>query len=254
MNPMLHDKITFITGAGSGIGRAAALRLARHGARVLVTDLSATGGQETVEQIVADGGQAHFLPCDVTQAEDVAQAMSEIRQRWGGLHIAINNAGISGSFDKPIDQTDDAIFDQVMNVNVRGVWLCLKAEIPLILASGGGAIVNLASVAGLIGAARGAAYCASKHAVVGLTRAVALEYARKGLRVNAVCPSFIETPMVTAITEQSAYMAESTRAASPMKRLGTAQEVAEAILFLCSPAASFMNGVALPVDGGLTAS
>ncbi|MCS6836803.1 MAG: SDR family oxidoreductase [Anaerolineae bacterium] len=254
MTAMLHDKVAFITGAGSGIGRATALLLAQHGARVLVTDLNVAGGRETVEQIVAADGEAYFLACDVTQPDDVARTMQALRERWGALHLAINNAGISGSFDKPIDQTDDAIFDQVMNVNVRGVWLCMKAEIPLILASGGGAIINLASVAGLIGAPRGAAYCASKHAVIGLTRAVALEYARKGLRVNAVCPSFVETPMVTAIAEQSAFMAESTRAASPMKRLGTPKEVAEAILFLCSPGASFMNGVALPVDGGLTAS
>lgn len=249
-----RDKGVFITGAGSGIGRATALAFAQEGAKVYLADLNEIGGYETLHQIEQMGGVAHFGKCDVTQAEQVNHAVQDAAQRWGGLQIAINNAGISGTFDKPIHESDDAMYERVMDVNVRGVWLCLKAEIKQMLShSQGGAIVNVASVAGLVGAPRGAAYCASKHAVVGLTRAVALEYARKNIRVNAVCPSFVDTPMVNNITAASAFMAQSTQQASPMKRLGTPQEVAGAILYLCGSGASFINGTALAVDGGLTA-
>lgn len=250
----LQDRVVLITGGASGIGRAAALAFAREGARVVISDVNAVGGTETVALVEAAGGQIRYVPGDVTQPADVAAMVQAAQTAFGGLHLAVNNAGISGTFLHPITETEDAVYDRVMAVNVKGVWLCLKAQIPAILASGGGAIVNLASVAGLIGAPGGSAYCASKHAVIGLTKAVALEYARANLRVNAVCPSYIDTPMVSAITDASAEMARRTIQTSPMKRLGRAEEVAEMIVWLCSARASFVNGAALPVDGGFTAT
>lgn len=251
---LFENKVVLITGAASGIGRASALLFAREGAKLLLSDVNDAGGKDTVAMIEAAGGTAAYQHCDVTSAESVTALVAAAVSHYGGLQYAVNNAGIAGTFQNPIAETEEHVYDAVMAVNVKGVWLCLKAQVPAILASGGGSIVNLASVAGLIGAPGGAVYAASKHAVIGLTRSVALEYARQGLRVNAICPSYIETPMVTNLSDVDPKMEERTRKASPMKRLGQPNEVAEAIVWLCSEKASFINGTTLALDGGLTAS
>lgn len=251
---LFENKVVLITGAASGIGRASALIFAREGAKLMLSDVNDAGGMETITLIEQGGGKAEYLHCDVAKSSDISALVDAAVSRFGGLHYAVNNAGISGTFLNPITETEEATYDAVMAINVKGVWLCMKAEIPAILQSGGGSIVNLASVAGLIGAPGGAVYAASKHAVIGLTRSVALEYARHGLRVNAICPSYIETPMVTNLSDVDPKMAERTQKASPMKRLGQPNEVAEAIVWLCSEKASFINGTTMAIDGGLTAS
>jgi NAD(P)-dependent dehydrogenase (short-subunit alcohol dehydrogenase family) len=249
-----QDKVVLITGASSGIGRATAVAFGKLGAKLLLADVNAEGGAQTVHDVQAVGGMAEYITCDVTRANEVDAMVKRAVEAFGGLHFAVNSAGISGGgMLHPILEWSDEAFDQIMAVNVKGIWLCMKAQIPSIISSGGGAIVNLASVAGLIGAPGGAAYSASKHAVVGLTKTVAIEFARRGVRVNAVCPSFIETPMVTSLTDESGRMAERTATASPMKRLGQPHEVASAIVYLCSEGASFVNGTTFAIDGGLTA-
>lgn len=249
-----QDKVILITGASSGIGRATAVQFGAAGAKLMLADMNAEGGAETVHQVEAVGGVADYITCDVTNPREVSAMLQRTLDVYDGLHHAVNSAGVSGGgMQKPILEWDDEEYDHIMNVNVKGIWLCMKAQIPAIMNSGGGSIVNLASVAGLIGAPGGSAYSASKHAVIGLTRTVALEFARRGVRVNAMCPSFIDTPMVAQVSNQNERMAERTLNASPMRRLGNADEVASAILYLCSDGASFVNGVAFAVDGGLTA-
>lgn len=248
------DKVVLITGGSSGIGRATAFLFARQGTKVVLADLDAEKGEQTAQRLHEMGCAARFMPVDVTDSTQVQAMVTDCYNAFGGLHYAINSAGISGTMLSPIAETEESTFDRVMSVNVKGVWLCMKYQIPAIMQSGGGAIVNLASVAGLIGAPGGSPYTASKHAVIGLTRSVALETARHGVRVNAVCPSYIETPMVTSITEENPRMAERVTQASPMRRLGTPEEVASAIVYLCSDGASFINGTTLAIDGGLTAS
>jgi NAD(P)-dependent dehydrogenase (short-subunit alcohol dehydrogenase family) len=250
---LFENQAIWITGGGSGIGRAAALAFAREGASLLITDVNDAGGEETVAMITQEGGRSLYRHADVTNADDVSHMARLIVDQYGGLHATVNSAGISGTFDKALHETDEDNYTRVMDVNVKGVWLCMRAQIPVLIQSGGGSIVNLASVAGLIGSPGGSIYSASKHAVIGLTKAAALEYARVNVRVNAVCPSFIETPMVTSITEVSQKMAERTVKGNPMKRLGQANEVAELIVWLASSKSSFVNGAAYAIDGGLTA-
>jgi NAD(P)-dependent dehydrogenase (short-subunit alcohol dehydrogenase family) len=248
------NKVVLITGGASGIGKASAHAFAHEGAQVVLADMNAEGAQAVAQAITDAGGQAHALHADVGDSASVQAMIAGAVARFGGLHYAVNSAGISGTMMNAITDTEDDVFDRVMRVNVRGVWLCMKHQIPAMVASGGGAIVNLASVAGLIGAPGGSAYTASKHAVIGMTRAVALETARQNVRVNAVCPSYIDTPMVTDITTVNDKMAQRVQKASPMHRLGTPEEVASAILYLCSDGATFINGAVLAIDGGLTAS
>jgi len=252
---LFENQVVWVTGGGSGIGRMTCLMLAREGASLLITDVNDEGGEATANLIAHEDGHGRVLyrHADVTNSDDVSHMARLAHDHFGGLHAAVNSAGISGTFDKPLHETDEDNYTRVMDVNVKGVWLCMRSQIPALIQSGGGSIVNLASVAGLIGSPGGSIYAASKHAVIGLTKAAALEYARSNVRINAVCPSFIETPMVTAITEVSQKMAESTRKASPMKRLGRPEEVAELILWLCSSRSSFVNGVSYAIDGGLTA-
>lgn len=248
-----NEKVILITGAGSGIGRETALQFSREGAKLMLADVNEVGLAKTAQQIEEEGGEAQAIRCDVSQTADVRDMVDATLARYGALHVAINSAGISGAFVRPLTDTTEEDFDRVIAVNLKGVWLCMKYEIPAIVQSGGGSIINLASVAGLIGAPGGADYSASKHGVIGLTRSASLETVRLGVRVNAVCPSFIETPMVTNLTEQDEKMAQRTRRASPMQRLGTTHEVAGAICWLASEEASFVNGVAFAIDGGLTA-
>ncbi len=240
-------KVALVTGAASGIGRASALAFAALGAAVVVSDVAAEGGEATVALIREAGGDATFIRADVSRADEVVTLIEGTVERYGRLDCAHNNAGILGPLGSLLDCPDEA-FERLMAVNLRGVWHCLRAEIPPMLRQGGGAIVNTASGAGLHGNALMAAYAASKHGVVGLTRSAAQEFAGHGIRVNAVCPAAIATPMVERAFSEA--LKAETAARYPMGRLGTAEEVARAAVWLCSDAASFITGIALPVDGG----
>jgi NAD(P)-dependent dehydrogenase (short-subunit alcohol dehydrogenase family) len=247
----LVGKVALVTGAGSGIGRAAAQKFAQEGAKVIVADIAEDGGNETVHVIREAGGEATFIKADVSQAKEVEALISRTVDIYGRLDCALNNAGIDGSY-APIADYSEADFDRVIGINLKGVWLCMKYEVRQMLKQGGGAIVNTSSVSGLIGYPGITAYTASKHAVAGLTKTVALEYATAGIRVNAVCPGVIETPITERIARDPQVKAELL-ARQPVHRFGTPQEVANAIVWLCSDEASFMTGVPMPVDGGWVA-
>jgi NAD(P)-dependent dehydrogenase (short-subunit alcohol dehydrogenase family) len=247
-----NAKVALVTGAASGIGAAAARIFAAHGERVVVSDMNEAGGQATVARIADAGGEAIFVRADVSVAADVRALVSATVERFGRLDHAFNNAGIEG-VQAPLAEIAEDDWDRLIGINLRGVWLCMRAEIPAMLERGGGAIVNNASVAGLVGFAGAGAYAASKHGVVGLTRAAALDYAQLGLRVNAVCPGIIDTPMVARAVEGKPELAAGLKAAEPIGRLGTPEEIGEAAYWLCSDAASFMTGQAVAVDGGFTA-
>ena len=252
MNNTLREKVALVTGGASGIGRATALALAAEGAYVVVADVDEAGGQAVVAEIGDLGGQAFFQYSDVSQAADVVALIEAIVGRYGRIDCAVNNAGIEGLPARTAD-TSEADFDRIMAINVKGVWLCMKHEIQRMITQGGGVIVNMASVAGLVGAHSLPVYAASKHAVVGLTKSAALEYARKNIRVNAVCPSVVRTPMVERAVEIMPQFAEATIKGNPSRRLGEPEEVAAAVVWLCSDASSFTNGATVTVDGGFTA-
>ncbi len=247
------DKAALVTGGSSGLGRAIAITLAKQGAKVLISDINAEGGSETVRIIEEAGGTASYITGDVSNAGEVKTMVDAVVDRYGKLDIAVNNAGIAGSMN-PIHHHEEAAFDQMMDINVKGVWLCMKYEIPHLRQNeNGGVIINMASVAGLIGFPGGALYSASKHAVIGLTKSAALEFASKNIRVNAVCPSFADTPMVSNMVDEQPRLADNVNSASPMRRLGTPQEIADAVVWLASDQSTFINGIALAADGGLTA-
>ena len=250
--PALAGRVALVTGAASGIGRAAARAFAREGARVVVSDVAAPGADETVRLITAKGGEACFVRADVAHEADVTALIDETVRRFGRLDCAFNNAGVPGEQARTADYGADT-WARVLAVNLTGVWLCMRAEIPRMLAQGGGAIVNTASVAGLQGFPRHVAYTVSKHGVVGLTRTAALEYAREGLRINAVCPGYIRTGMTGPFLASQPGLEERVSQIEPIGRIGTPEEVAEAVVWLCSDAASFVTGHIMPVDGGLTA-
>lgn len=252
MNNTLREKVALVTGGASGIGHATALALAAEGAYVVVADVDEAGGQAVVAEIGDLGGQAFFQYSDVSQAADVVALIEAIVGRYGRIDCAVNNAGIEGLPARTAD-TSEADFDRIMAINVKGVWLCMKHEIQQMITQGGGVIVNMASVAGLVGAHSLPVYAASKHAVVGLTKSAALEYARKNIRINAVCPSVVRTPMVERAVEIMPQFAEATIKGNPSRRLGEPEEVAAAVVWLCSDASSFTNGATVTVDGGFTA-
>ncbi|MDX2161465.1 MAG: SDR family oxidoreductase [bacterium] len=250
---LLDGKIGLVTGGASGIGRAAALAMAQAGARIVVSDIDTVGGEETAAQIQALGREAAFVQADVSQADQVDALIQVAARLYGRIDCAFNNAGVGGELSALHEKTE-AEWDRVIGINLKGVWLCMKAEIPLMLANDGGSIVNMASVAGLVGFRAAALYSASKHGVIGLTRSAALEYARRNIRVNAVCPYFTDTPMVQQMIDTVPAMKDATVSGSPMKRLGTPEETAAAVVWLCSDQASYITGHALPIDGGVTAS
>jgi NAD(P)-dependent dehydrogenase (short-subunit alcohol dehydrogenase family) len=248
----LAGKATLVTGGGSGIGRATALAFARAGARVLVADVDSTGGEATVQEVGQGGGEAHFMRVDVTKASEVEAMVTHAVERFGRLDCAFNNAGIGGGLGATAD-CEEEVFDRVIAVNLKGVFLCMKYEIRQMLAQGGGAIVNTASAAGLVAAQGIPAYAASKHGVVGLTKTAAVEYARKGIRVNSVCPGWVATPMLGQVGTGNPKFEAGIVRYHPIGRLGTPEEVAAAVVWLASDAASFATGLNMSVDGGLTA-
>jgi len=238
-----------VTGGGSGLGRASAIALARAGATVTVADVDEQGGKETVTLVLEEAGRdADFVRADVTQADEVEAMVDKTVARWGRLDCALNNAGTTGVSAPTADHTLED-WNRAIALNLTGVFLCLKYEIPVMLEHGG-AIVNMASGAGLVGFAGLPAYVASKHGVVGLTRAAALEYASQGLRVNAICPGSTRTPMLEGFMGGDEQVERMMTRAVPLGRLGRPEEIADAVVWLCSDAASFVVGHALAVDGG----
>lgn len=254
MAGMLEGKTALITGAARGIGRATALLFAKEGARVAVADMSAAGAAETVGLINAGGGQAISITVDVTDAKQVTAMVASTVAAFGRLDCAYNNAGIAGyqvnaAGKKTADWSEEAV-DRMLQVNLKGVWLCMRDELRQMVAQGGGTIVNTASIAGLVAIQTSSAYVASKHGVIGLTKTAAVEYAGDKIRVNAVCPGFIETDMTR---DTMARRGEQILAGVPFRRMGTAQEIAEMVCWLSSERSSYVTGAAYNVDGGFVA-
>jgi len=248
----VEGKVALVTGGASGIGRATALTFAREGAKLVVADMNADGGHQTVHMITENGGEATFVQVDVTSASAVEAMISKTVETYGRLDCAHNNAGIAGGLRARTADYPEDRWHQVIAVNLTGVWLCMKYEIPQMLHQGGGTIVNTASAAGLVGTRGTSAYVASKHGVVGLTKTAALEYAQQGIRVNCVCPGAIQTPMTERAWSDPARRARVI-ASEPVGRIGNPEEIAEAVVWLCSDAASFVTGHAMSVDGGFVA-
>jgi len=247
-----EGKVALVTGGGSGIGRATSLAFAREGAKVVIGNRNIARGEETVAMIQKAGGTASFKRTDVLVPNDIESLVNHAVKEYGGLDLAFNNAGVEGDVAPLIEQTE-ANYDAVMNVNVKGVWLSMKYEIPRMLERGGGAIVNCSSVAGLIGFPNLAIYMASKHAVIGLTKVGAIECSAQGIRINAVNPAVIDTEMVDRLAEGLSMKKDDLVQFHPIGRLGRVEEVAEAVLWLCSGKSSFVTGHSLIVDGGFTA-
>jgi len=264
MEPRFQNKTVLVTGAAGGIGRAAALAFAREGASVALTDISVPGGEATLAAVRETGARALFVEADVSRHDQVEHLLRQTLDAFGRLDCAFNNAGIPGTRARTADRTQEE-WDRVLAVNLTGTWLCMKHELPPMLKQGSGAIVNTASVAGILGIRLFSAYSATKHAVVGLTKSAALEYGRFGLRINAVCPGLVDTDLIRTISDGGQARTSITpslvasirhrvtkkvlAAKQPGRRIGQPQEIAEAVLWLCSDAASFVNGHALVVDG-----
>jgi NAD(P)-dependent dehydrogenase (short-subunit alcohol dehydrogenase family) len=252
MSTELHGKIAIVTGGTSGIGRDAAFLFAKAGAKVVVAGRREIEGKETVELVHAAGGDALFVKTDVSRAADVDALVQKTVEKFGRLDIAFNNAGVEETF-VPITEQSEENWDRIIDINLKGTWLCLKYEMRQMLKQGGGgAIVNMASVAGLVGAPGAAAYHASKHGVIGLTKSAALETARSGIRINAVCPAVIETPMAERLFGAPEFH-KFVLGLHPIGRFGTPMEIAEAVVWMCSDRASFMTGHSLVLDGGFLA-
>lgn len=250
-NPMT-GKTALITGGGSGIGRAAALAFAEEGANVVVVDVDTAGGEQTVASMEGLSGNGLFVAADVARADDVERMVNAAVEAYGGLDCAFNNAGIQGELSQTADCTEEN-WDRITGINLKGVWLCMKYEIAQMLKQGSGAIVNNSSNFGLVGSNGMPAYSASKHGVIGLTKTAALEYAQTGVRINAVCPGPVQTPLVDKIIEHQPEIVDAIIEREPIGRMGQSDEVARAVVWLCSSEASFVIGATLPVDGGYVA-
>lgn len=247
------DQVVLITGAGSGIGRGAALAFAREGAAVVVSDLNEESGQESTSLIESEGGQSTFIRCDVTDPKQIADLVQSTLEKYGRLDIAINNAGIGGNIAK-LAEVPEAEYRQVLDVNLGGVFFGMQQQIRQMLTQeSGGRIVNVASVAGLRAMPSNSVYTATKHAVVGLTKAAAMEYARQNIRINAICPAFTHSGMVDKLFALAPGYEQKLLKNIPLGRYGEPEDIAQGILWLCDPANSFVTGLALPLDGGMMA-
>jgi len=253
---LVEGKVALVTGAGSGIGRATVLKFAREGAKVVIADISADSGEETLQMVRKDGGEGIFVKTDVSKREDVESMIRKAVEAYGRLDCAHNNAGVPGTMVRMADISEER-WDLVRSVNLKGVWYCMKAEIPQMIKQGSGAIVNTASASGLVASKFNADYTTSKHGVVGLTKVAALDYATRGIRVNCVCPGIANTrmfrPMLAHLPadQNMAAMYASFAAMQPLNRFAEPEEVANAVVWLCSDEASFVNGHALSVDAGM---
>lgn len=248
-----ENKVCLVTGAGSGIGKATALAFAREGARVVVAELNTVAGEATLAEIQAMGREALFVAVDISQREQVENMVAVAVGRFGRLDCAVNSAGIAGTVSLPTHEYPEDLWLQMISVNLTGTWYCVKAQLAQMLKQGGGIIVNISSAAGLRGQPENVPYAASKHGIVGITRTAAIEYATKNIRINALCPTAIETPMLMEGRRKLAYNPEARQKAidyQAMKRMGQPDEVADVALWLCSDESTFMTGHALPVDGG----
>jgi NAD(P)-dependent dehydrogenase (short-subunit alcohol dehydrogenase family) len=250
-NGKFAGKVAFVTGAANGIGRAAALAFAREGASVVVADVSERNNRETARMVEELGGHALAVNCDVTRNEDIQRALKATIEKFGRLDFAFNNAGIEYAIKPAADVTEQE-WDRIIDIDLRGVFLCMKHEIPLMLKQGGGAIINTSSGAGVKGFKGGAAYVAAKHGVVGLTKAAALDYAASNIRINAVCPGIIDTSMMDRFSGGTPEGRRAVIAQEPVGRMGKPEEIGAAVVWLCSDAASFVVGHAMVVDGGQT--
>ncbi len=250
MEPTFKNKVALVTGGSFGIGRATAIAFAKKGARVVIADW--IEDNETLNYIKDSGGEAIFIKCDVSKTADVKTMVDKTISTFGRVDYAFNNAGIEGAMAPAQDCTEDN-WDKTIGINLKGTWLCMKYEIPEMLKQGKGVIVNCASVAGLVGFPGLPAYVASKHGMIGLTKTSALECAKLGIRVNAVCPGAIKTPMIDRITGNKKEVEEQFAGMEPIGRLGQPEEVANAVIWLCSDEASFVTGHAMAVDGGWVA-
>ena len=250
MTSQFVGKVAIVTGGAAGIGRATALAFAREGAKVIVADVQTDDGNETIRLIQEAGGEARFVKTNVAHSADVAHLITIATATYGRIDYGVNNAGIEGAFARTAECSDEN-WERTIAINLTGVWLCMRAELPELLKQGGGAIVNMASVAGLVGFPNLPAYVASKHGVVGLTKAAALEYAEQGIRINAVCPGVIRTAMVERVIGGDPAVEALYTSMEPIGRLGQPEEIADAVVWLCSDHASFVTGQALAVDGGL---
>lgn len=250
MEKIFDGKVAIVTGGSFGIGRAAAVAFAKRGARVTVADW--VEDAETINRIRQAGGDAIFIKCDVSDETNVRMMVEETIKKFGRIDFAFNNAGVEG-LSAPIHECSEDNWNRIINTNLRGAWHCMKYEIPYMLKQGGGRIVNNASVAGMVGFSGAAAYVASKHGIIGLTKTAALELAKQNIRVNVVCPGIIKTPMIDRFTGKNKEVEKQFESMEPIGRMGQPEEVAEAVIWLCSDASSFVNGHALAVDGGWVA-
>ena len=245
-----EHKVALVTGGSFGIGKATALAFAKNGAKVVLADW--VENTETMDLIKKEGAEAIFIKCDVSKTKDVKALIQKTIATYGRLDFAYNNAGIEGN-SAPIHECSEENWDKTIGINLKGIWLCMKYEIPEMLKHGKGVIVNCSSVAGLVGFSGLPAYVASKHGIIGLTKTAALECAKLSIRVNAVCPGVIQTPMIDRLTGKKKESIEQFTALEPMARFGLAEEIANAVIWLCSEEASFVTGIAMPVDGGFVA-
>jgi NAD(P)-dependent dehydrogenase (short-subunit alcohol dehydrogenase family) len=252
MTSPVKERVAIVTGGGSGIGQATSLAFARTGVKVVVGDLVVENAEETSRLIRQLGGESIAVPCDVSKSVDVKMLIESTISAYGRLDYAFNNAGIPGTV-APVTDWPEETWDQTCRVNLKGVWLCMKYEIPEMLKQGGGSIVNNSSISGLVGCPGLAGYTASKHGVIGITKCVALEYVKQGIRINAICPASIRTPLTEGVMESHPEMKSFLENAQPIGRLGAVEEVAATVLWLCSEGSSYITGLAVAIDGGVSA-